>query len=108
MKTRNLSRKERKLFWQQHVENFRKSGQTAKSYCIDNNLSYWSFNDWKKRFLKENKSKAIVEIPHSPFDSISHFEDKFEIVGSGSLRISIPDNFEPEVLIKIIKTLRKM
>ena len=105
MKTK---REEKEKFWKRHVERYSSSGLTKKAYCLKNELSYWSFNDWKKRLNKTNQSRKLTEIPLTMVDIIPNTFDKFEIIFKENLRISIPNHFKPEVLIKIIEMLRNI
>ena len=96
------SKRKGKDFWEEHVETFRKSGLSQKAYCRQQSISYWSFNSWKRKLEKSKVKNNIIEIPRDKFKSLTSPPNPFEIIVSDNLKISIPDNFDPEILKQII------
>ncbi|MFH0976223.1 MAG: hypothetical protein V1874_10625 [Spirochaetota bacterium] len=51
-------------YWKSHIEKHRKSRVSQKKYCRQQEISYWSFNHWKKQI--KPKSSKLQEIPANP------------------------------------------
>ena len=47
------SRAERSEFWRDHVEGWRRSGQTQAAYCAEQGVSVKSLAYWLRRFRQE-------------------------------------------------------
>ena len=98
--------KDRKGYWKQHYDSFQESGLTQREYCRNNNLRYWTFNQWKRRFDKSESDLSMQEIPVKlPLKTSS--EKHIEIILNNNIRLSIPDNFSSDTLKKIVSVLRE-
>ncbi|WP_347333047.1 IS66 family insertion sequence element accessory protein TnpA [Marinimicrobium locisalis] len=51
--------------WQSLVEQWQKSGQSAKQFCKEQGLGYASFCRWRKRLTQTDKKTSAAE-PSSP------------------------------------------
>jgi len=54
----NPSKKQ--IFWKQHIEGWRNSGKSQKSYCAEQDISFSNFGYWRKRFTKPAKLIPIA------------------------------------------------
>jgi len=97
------SRENRKQYWQEQLNFFYTSGLTQREYCRTSNLSYWSFNQWKRRL--ENETPSLTEVRIKPENPETSSDNKIEISLNKSIRILLPVEMSPEVLIYIIKSL---
>lgn len=96
----------KKEFWENHIALYRESGYSQKAYCREQNISYWSFNSWKRKLEKEKDRDKIIEIPLAKVQSLTSEFKSFEIFLTEKITIRIPDNFNPETLKRIIQTVR--
>lgn len=73
--------------WQQIVEHWETSGQSATSYCKDNNLSYASFSQWRRRLTNHLEPAKVTGNGFLDLSSLSpKSEDHWHItlkLGSG-------------------------
>jgi len=90
-------------YWMQHYQSQKSQEITQREYCINNNLKYYTFNKWKRKFDQESQSTAIQQLP---VKYLPPRADQFEIIIQDKLKITIPDNFSPETLKRIILTLK--
>ena len=106
--TKNLPNQKRKEFWKRHIEDYSSTNLTQRAYCKKVDISYWSFNSWKRRMEKENKISGFVEISTAVQKTAnvdkknSINSDNFEIILPNELRIKIPDNFDSDLFYQII------
>lgn len=100
-----VNRKNREPYWKDKVNEFNRSGMTQKEFCLKHELSYWSFNSWKRRIESSSEENSLVEIIPKTISCLSAPEESFEIILSDKIRIKIPDNFSEENLSRIIKVL---
>ena len=107
--TKKSSKQEKRQIWQNHVKAYSSSNLTQKAYCFQHDISYWSFNSWKRRLKKETVTSQFIEIPRNIKENLGikqlHSEQltNFEIILNNGLKIKIPDNFNPIQLKQIIK-----
>ena len=66
------SRESRRRRWEQHVANWRQSGEAVLKWCRENNLSYNQFWYWRKKFtpssattFKNSKRVSFSELSDS-------------------------------------------
>ena len=88
-------------YWKQHYELHQKSGLTQRAYCSQNNLNYWTFNQWKRRFGKASLDTDIQEISAGILQN-NFSENQIEIIVNENIKISVPDSFSPETLKNIL------
>jgi hypothetical protein len=102
MKNKRSSTKGRS-FWLAHVKAKNASGLTQREYCRQNNLSYWSFNPWKRRI--ENETAQFHEISPAIVQGLPGESRQIEITIGDTIRISIPDGFSSDTLREILAAL---
>jgi len=90
-------------FWQAHVKAQNDGGLTQREYCRQNNLSYWSFNSWKRRI--KNESIQFHEIPPTIVQGLSDENRQIEITVNDAIRISVPEGFSAATLRDILHVL---
>ncbi|MBU4387887.1 hypothetical protein KJ644_05515 [Candidatus Dependentiae bacterium] len=103
---KKLTSEERLKFWQDHVSVYRKSGMTQREYCGKANISYWSFNVWKRRIDSEEKATGIHEIPQAVVQRLSRERKDLEIIVHDRLRIVLPEGFSEKTLCRVLSLLK--
>ena len=112
--TKQFSKKDRIEFWSRHVKAYSLTGLTQRAYCREKELSYWSFNTWKRKLEQTKSDPKFVELTAGiqavPIcDNIcAHRSNNFEIILRNGLRIEIPYNFNIRQLHRIIKYAGEM
>jgi hypothetical protein len=102
---RNNSFNPTKNLWQRRIKDWQKSGLSQMAFCKKNNISFQQLSKWKHK-LQDNRytNQKFVEI-HTKNQSMIYRED-IELIISEKYRILIKSSFNPELLKKIILTLR--
>lgn len=95
---------DKQQYWKHHYNSFLKSGLTQREYCRQKDISYWTFNQWKRKFNKSDVDRSIQEIPVK-ISSEKASGQSFEIIFTNKLRLSVPDNFSCDTLKKILSVL---
>lgn len=90
-------------FWQAHVKAQNASGITQREYCRQNNISYWSFNPWKRRI--ENESVQFQEISPTIVQEQPGENRRIKITVNDTIRISVPEGFSAATLRDILAVL---
>ncbi|MBP7738941.1 MAG: hypothetical protein KA369_23425 [Spirochaetes bacterium] len=90
-------------FWQAHVKAQNASGLNQREYCRQNNISYWSFNPWKRRI--ENENVQFHEIFPAIIKELPGETRQIKITVNNTIRISIPDGFSAATLREILAVL---
>jgi len=101
--TRDQKHVEKRRCWENHIEQWKKSGLTQASYCRKTDLKIKSFTYWKSRFKKKNLPE-LVQIPADPFSTPSILKLN---IGSG-FQIEIPDGFSTTTLGQVLLTLQSI
>lgn len=87
-----------------HIALFKKSGMSQKRYCEESNLNIYTFRGW----LKKNKSipeLRTTKIPGKITRQIFTKDSGLELKVGETFTIKIPEDFNPDVLRKILNTL---
>lgn len=100
------SKKKSKSYWQPHVEAQSQSGLTQREYCRQNNISYWSFNSWKRKLEKE--TNEFHEISPDRIPDLSTDEKQIQITLKNQHIISIPNGFSKDTLRDILTVLGEL
>lgn len=101
MKTRK-EQLDRHKYWENHVKSFRKSGLSQRDYCKRNNISYWSFNPWKRK-IETSGILEFQQIPAEIIQSQTSGDKNIQIIIHNRLRITIPHDFSENALRKILQ-----
>jgi hypothetical protein len=68
--------KEKKINWEEIMEDWRVSGKTQRAYCREKSISYWTFRD-KLKTQNENGFVRITKVTSSlPIEPISLLIDE--------------------------------
>ena len=99
-----MGKKHTKDYWENHYRLFLESGLSQTEYCKQNEISFFSFNPWKRRLDKLKSNESIQEIPIK-FTANKNRDERIEIILSNKIKISIPNNFSQTTLKQIILSM---
>lgn len=102
MENQNSSKKGL-IYWQGHVEAYLKSGLNQREYCRENNISYWSFNPWKRKLASQ--CNELYEIPTQTVQSLTSKTKQIEIIISDKIKVTIPEGFSGNTLRNVLCVL---
>lgn len=103
MKNTSSSTDKGRSFWAAHVKAQAESGLTQREYCRQNNISYWSFNPWKRRI--KNEGTGFHEISPAIVQELPDENTQIEITVNDTIMISVPDGFSSDTLSEILNIL---
>lgn len=101
----NNRKASREKYWKKHIESYFRTSMTQRAYCRKNNLSYWSFRNWKRMLDGDTGGTELVAVPASVLPDVSPMPSALGIEINRSLRITISRGFDPELLVEVIKAL---
>ena len=101
---KSLSNAERKEFALLHYKNWQISGLSKSEYCRENNLKTTTFTGWK-RYQKIKEKSKITKIPTKTVTELIPIETGLELKLGNSFSIAINQNFNPDLLKRVLKTL---
>ena len=108
--TRVEKNREKRKYWQSHIEAWKQSGLSQIDYCRENNLSRHRFTYWKCK--GDKKSESIRFIPVLPKPILSSFSiantAPLKVIIGERYRIEIGDGFSPDTLLRLMGTLEKL
>lgn len=93
---------EKRRYWKQHLKDWAASGKSQKDYCRTQDLSYYKFQYWKKRF-QPKRSPAFIELQLPKGGKNSHHPIRLMI--GGRYQIAIERDFDPTALQQLIGVL---
>jgi hypothetical protein len=92
-----------------HVQKWAESGLSMQRYCSEQEISYWSFRDWKKKI--EPKSSVdgcrLVEISATLYKGSRDCEP-IEIILNNGIKIIVKENSGTDHLKAILCVLAEM
>jgi hypothetical protein len=106
-----LSLKKRRLFWQDQVRIWGKSGLSQAQYCRLNNLNSHQLSYWKNKLkitAQEKMSLVEVTISDNSFSNNSVELSCLRLIVGDKFKIDIHPNFDQETLKQLINTLGQL
>jgi hypothetical protein len=102
IKLKHMSTSQRFEFWKHHVRAWHESNLTQIEYCRQNDLAPNSLTNWKKKILgsQQAQQQTLVKLPIKKESA-----PRLEIEVNNKVKIKVVDNFDPELLIKVLKAL---
>ena len=101
--------------WEEHINSWKRSQLSKAEYCRKNQISYHTFNYWKKRLEKPTPPSPITLVKiEEPKEVISPFPKHREIsplpirFWVKDFCIEVDKNFSPTVLSQLVQTLRRI
>lgn len=97
----------KKEFWQNHIQQWQKSGLSQQAYCAQQGIRYTTFGYWRKRLASgeaKRKQFAAVEVRQAQQDSM--LSVKVRLV-SGVV-VSIPCSMGVVSVVDLICMLEKV
>jgi len=90
--------------WAKIVQEWKLSGQKAIEWCRGRNISYPYFITWRKRFEKmnaENTPSLFMELQDEKTPKVLeiHCQD---------FTVTVPEQFDPQSLLKCLRILRSV
>ena len=102
-----MSKDELHLFRRQQIEDYRKSGQSAETWCEGNAMKVSTLRYWLRRIKDADQPKpeqtwATMKL----IDKASTAETTPVMIRVNNFDISLHPGFEPDVLASVIRTLQ--
>ncbi|MDO9490828.1 hypothetical protein [Acetobacterium sp.] len=102
-----MSKDELHLFRRQQIEDYRKSGQSAETWCDGNAMKVSTLRYWLRRIKDADQPKpeqtwATMKL----IDKASTAETTPVMIRVNNFEISLHPGFEPAVLTAVIQTLQ--
>ena len=94
-------------FWEQHFKHWEASGIRQTEYCHINDLSPKSFTYWKCNLRKEPEATTFfpITLRTSPVAQNRIKHEALKLICNDKYRIEVGDNFSPNTLTKLIRTI---
>lgn len=114
---------EQSSYWYQHFERLSQSESTIKSYCSTHNLNYNIMYYWRSKFLRQGREALVASPGGAHIVELARIElfeappcesEKSEGKSSdfrlwiGEIGIDVSKDFNPESLLKLLRTLRSL
>jgi len=93
----NKQRKQSEKYWNDQISRWHQSGLSRREYCRRENISYWTFRDWLKKF-ELGKSTQLVRVPAEAYPKAHSLESTVEIIINQNISIRIRKGFDGELL----------
>lgn len=94
---------EKRTYWQQHIDQWQKSGLSQIEYCRRNRIKKYQWGYWKKRLLTAPKSPTMLVPLKIPSKSASCLRVRID----DHIVIEVPTGFDPATLTKVIACLAR-
>jgi hypothetical protein len=88
--------------WQQKVEAFKQTSQTALEWCKENNIEYKSFLRWRRKFELESNPNTTC---HQVFKEIVDLPPNHLIIELNQYKVHVPQNFSKHHLLACLQAL---
>ena len=101
---------ENREIWLRRVEDFKASKLSQVAWSRENSVSVSSLRYWLRK-LKEPESSILKSPEPALFASVLITEDKSDfplVIEVSNIKISLANNYDETLLLKLIKTLKKL
>ncbi|NDV24977.1 hypothetical protein [Desulfovibrio sp. JC022] len=105
------SRADKEIYWQEQVDNWRKSGLSQAEFCRQVGISQRVLGYWKLKFENRGNSledQKVVAVSIAHENSLAKNPQPIIIHAWHGLRLEIPADFAPESLDKIFHVLGRL
>ena len=100
----SLSKEE---LWKSRISEYRASGQSARNWCNDNNISVSALKYWITKLNRESHSNDIT--PEPVFAEVAFSEERSSAavtIHLGTIRVEVNNNCSPTLLSSLINLLK--
>jgi len=100
---------ENREIWIKRVEEYKSSGLSQKTWCEENGIKATSLRYWVMKL--NNKSATRLNDSSIEFASVSITEEQSfpaVVLEIKDVKLSVTSNYDEILLIKLIKTLKKL
>lgn len=101
----NEQRSKLNEYWTEIITDFISSGLSQKEYAQQKNLKVYSLGYWYRKF--NTGFSGFVEAVDTPNKGHEIFTSSIEIT-INKMKIVIKDSFDEELLLKVIRTVKKI
>lgn len=100
----------KRAYWKRQIENWRSSGETQIAFCQKHDLKPHQFTYWKKRFVQTETGITFVPLKiRRPTELPSATNTPpVRVIVAGDLQIEVNATFDPQLLRRLITTLRTL
>ena len=105
MDTPNRAVLERRSFWQDHLEQWQRSGLTQVAYCRQHGLNRDQFGYWKKRLLAVRAPDMVPTTAGFIAVHMASAGATLAVVLKNHLRVEVHPGFDPATLRAVVQAL---
>ena len=101
---KELNSKEKRKFWEDHIQTWQQSGLAQIAYCRENNLKNHQWWYWRKRI--SHPTETDVSFVPLRFSSSKISRSGISVVTPNGYRIEIDDGFDFSKLRQLVLAVR--
>ena len=105
----------KQLIWQNHIEAWRRSGQSQQDYCQIHGLALATFGYWRRKLKEVRPEKPrfypLVVTGQSSLPIGTGYHERVGlrvVLGDNRFTIEIDDHFSPTVLREVVTILEQL
>lgn len=116
MENQMYEQSERRDYWLGHIRGWSESGLSQTKYCETKDISYHSFQYWRKRLSRDKEQAAGSLVSVVDLGRMIELRDKMNMghgptpsgvtIHCGPFRVSLDEQFNVEVLCRALGALR--
>jgi len=95
-----MTSKQKRSYWQNHIEGWKQSGLTQKAYCMQHDLKSSSFAYWRTQSINSKPGSKLIPV------AVTH-PQVITLTLAGGLQLEIPVTCLDQVLPMVLQTLRE-
>ena len=93
------------LFWKNHIQNFKESGLSIRTYCSQHNLAKSTLRD-KLKVLDIKSDLQLVAIPENLINNSAPTASAgVYLEFANGVKLQIENNFNSESLVRIVQSI---
>lgn len=100
----DLNKQDKTSYWQNHIDSWKQTGLSQAEYCRINCINKNAFT-WRKRSFANLTETGMIRVPENVVAELHNHQTAFELKINKRLSITIPPDFNAELLMELLKTL---
>jgi len=93
-------------YWQQHIKDWKESGQARTAYCSQNNLRLTTFDYWRKKFRDPTGQIKLVQL--SAPGRLSLDSSGVRLIVDQHYQIEVEKSFCSSTLSQVVKVVQEL
>jgi len=108
--TRQENSRQRREYWQSHIDACQESGMTRTAYCEQKGLNLKTFAYWKHRLKKSINTVKLIQVSskHGIAMQGHNTSATLKLIVNDRFAVEVSEGFNPTTLVQVVEVVRSL